>query len=56
MVFGSLLALMKLGKNKFFKGALAIIYIEYVRGTPLLVQIFIVYFEQEYWDWIYRNW
>ena len=43
MVFGSLLALMKLGKNKFLK-ALAIIYIEYVRGTPLLVQIFIVYF------------
>lgn len=43
VVIGSLLALMKLSKSKIFK-AIAIIYIEYVRGTPLLVQIFIVYF------------
>ena len=43
LIFGSLLALMKLSKNKLLK-ALAVIYIEYVRGTPLLVQIFIVYF------------
>ncbi|MDT2703528.1 ABC transporter substrate-binding protein/permease [Enterococcus dongliensis] len=43
LIFGSLLALMKLSKSKIFK-AIAVIYIEYVRGTPLLVQIFIVYF------------
>ena len=43
LIFGSLLALMKLSKSKILK-ALAVIYIEYVRGTPLLVQIFIVYF------------
>ncbi|MDT2757284.1 ABC transporter substrate-binding protein/permease [Enterococcus asini] len=42
-VFGGLLALMKLAKNKFLK-VIATVYIEYVRGTPLLVQIFIVYF------------
>lgn len=43
MILGTLLALMKLGRNKLLK-ALAIAYIEYVRGTPLLVQVFIVYF------------
>lgn len=43
MIVGSLLALMKLSKNKILR-FLAIAYIEYVRGTPLLVQIFIVYF------------
>lgn len=42
-VFGGVLALMKLSKSKILR-ALAVIYIEYVRGTPLLVQIFIVYF------------
>ncbi|WP_313537851.1 ABC transporter substrate-binding protein/permease [Enterococcus sp.] len=40
---GSLLAFMKLSKNKILK-VIAAVYIEYVRGTPLLVQIFIVYF------------
>lgn len=42
-LLGGLLALMKLSKSKIFRG-IAIAYIEYVRGTPLLVQIFIVYF------------
>jgi polar amino acid transport system substrate-binding protein len=42
-ILGGLLALMKLSKNKLLRG-IAIAYIEYVRGTPLLVQIFIVYF------------
>ncbi|MGY3748459.1 ABC transporter substrate-binding protein/permease [Vagococcus salmoninarum] len=42
-VLGTVLALMKLSKTKVFKW-LSIIYIEYVRGTPLLVQIFLVYF------------
>ncbi|MGO2082542.1 ABC transporter substrate-binding protein/permease [Vagococcus sp.] len=42
-VLGSLLALMKLSKNKLLRWP-AIAYIEYVRGTPLLVQIFLVFF------------
>lgn len=42
-LLGGLLALMKLSQSKILR-AITIIYIEYVRGTPLLVQIFIVYF------------
>ncbi|AQP54218.1 ABC transporter permease [Vagococcus penaei] len=42
-ILGTLLALMKLSKNKLFKG-IAVVYIEYVKGTPLLVQIFLVFF------------
>ncbi|OPF88113.1 ABC transporter permease [Vagococcus martis] len=42
-VLGTLLALMKRSKNKLFKW-ISVIYIEYVRGTPLLVQIFLVFF------------
>ncbi len=42
-ILGAILALMKLSKNKLLKG-IAIVYIEYVRGTPLLVQIFLVFF------------
>ena len=42
-IVGGLLALMKLSKTKPLKW-LASAYIEYVRGTPLLVQIFLVYF------------
>ncbi|MDT2866207.1 ABC transporter substrate-binding protein/permease [Vagococcus carniphilus] len=42
-ILGAILALMKLSKNKLLKG-IAYIYIEYVRGTPLLVQIFLVFF------------
>lgn len=40
---GGLLALLKLSKSKVLR-FIAITYIEYVRGTPLLVQIFLVYF------------
>ena len=47
VVFGSLLgcllALMKLSHRSVMKW-IAIVYIEYVRGTPLLVQLFMVYF------------
>lgn len=43
VVLGTMFALMKLAKNKLLK-LIATVYIEYVRGTPLLVQIFIVYF------------
>lgn len=42
-IIGGLLAMMKLSKSRIFRW-IAIAYIEYVRGTPLLVQIFIVYF------------
>lgn len=42
-IAGSLLAFMKLSASKILRW-IAIVYIEYVRGTPLLVQIFIVYF------------
>lgn len=46
VIFGSLvgilLALMKLSNNKFLKW-IAASYIEIVRGTPLILQIFLVY-------------
>ncbi|WP_326717600.1 ABC transporter substrate-binding protein/permease [Vagococcus jeotgali] len=42
-LLGTLLALMKLSTNKLLKW-IAIIYIEYIKGTPLLVQIFMVFF------------
>lgn len=42
-VFGALLALMKLSTFKPLKW-LATIYIEFIRGTPLLVQVFLVFF------------
>lgn len=43
VLLGTLLALLRLGKNKLFKG-LAVAYIEFVRGTPLMIQIMFVYF------------
>ncbi|MCU7557335.1 ABC transporter permease subunit [Macrococcus capreoli] len=42
-LFGSMLAFMKIGKNIILK-SIAWIYIEFIRGTPLLVQVFLVYF------------
>lgn len=42
-LIGCLLALMKLGNSKILK-TIASIYIEFIRGTPLLVQVFLVYF------------
>ncbi|KAA1039199.1 ABC transporter permease subunit [Macrococcus equipercicus] len=42
-LFGGILAFMKLSRNIIVK-AIAWIYIEFVRGTPLLVQVFLVYF------------
>lgn len=42
-ILGAILALMKISANKLLK-LLATVYIEYVRGTPLLVQIFLVFF------------
>jgi len=43
IAIGLITALMRISANPFFKN-LAILYIEIIRGTPLLVQIFIVYF------------
>lgn len=42
-ILGTLLALMKQAKN-FLVHWIAVIYIEYFRGTPLLVQVFMIYF------------
>ncbi len=43
VLFGIILALMRLSKNSFLKG-IASSYIEFIRGTPLLVQLYIVYY------------
>ena len=43
VVLGTIVALFKLSPNFIFK-SLGNIYIEYVRGTPLLVQAFMVFF------------
>lgn len=43
VVLGTLLALMRFSKNKLFH-AIAVAYIEFVRGTPLMVQVLFVYF------------
>lgn len=42
-VIGTLLALMRLSNNKILK-LIATSYIEFIRGTPLLVQLFIFYY------------
>lgn len=42
-LFGGIFAFMKLSTNKLLK-AIAWVYIEFIRGTPLLVQVFLVYF------------
>ncbi|GAJ25241.1 glutamine ABC transporter [Liquorilactobacillus sucicola DSM 21376 = JCM 15457] len=42
-VLGTLFALMRLSRNKLTHG-LAVSYIEFVRGTPLMVQVMFVYF------------
>lgn len=42
-IIGCVLALMKSGNSKILK-SIASVYIEFIRGTPLLVQVFLVYF------------
>lgn len=42
-VFGTLLALMRISKIKILK-FIAACYVEFIRGTPLMVQLFIIYF------------
>ncbi|HAS74589.1 MAG TPA: arginine ABC transporter permease [Clostridiales bacterium UBA8960] len=43
LIGGLALALMKTSKNKVMK-AIAVSYIEFIRGTPLLIQLYIVYY------------
>lgn len=43
VIFGTFLALMRLSKNPLLK-AFSASYIEFIRGTPLMVQIFIVFY------------
>lgn len=42
-ILGTLLALLRLSNSKFLRG-IAIAYIEFVRGTPLMVQVMFIYF------------
>ena len=46
-IIGIILALLKLSKIKIFK-IIASIYIELFRGTPILVQLYIIYFAIPY--------
>lgn len=43
VVFGTFLSLMKISNNKFLK-AISTAYIELIRGTPILVQLYIIYY------------
>jgi polar amino acid transport system permease protein len=42
LIGGTLLAIMKLSHNKISKG-IATVYVEFIRGTPILVQVLLVY-------------
>ena len=46
-ILGCLISFMKLSKNKLLHG-FAGIYITVIRGTPLLVQLYIVYFQLDF--------
>lgn len=46
VLIGIILAIARVGKNKFFS-LLATAYVEFIRGTPLLVQLFIIYYGLE---------
>lgn len=46
-VFGTGLALLKLSKNKIAR-LIATAYIEFIRGTPVMVQLFIIYYGLPY--------
>ncbi len=43
LIGGLLLSLMKTSNNKILKG-IAVAYIEFIRGTPLLIQLYIIYY------------
>lgn len=42
-IIGLVLSLMKISSNKFFRFVSAI-YVDFIRGTPLLIQILLIYF------------
>ena len=42
-ILGALIAILRLSGNKIFDG-IATIYVDVLRGTPLLVQMYIAYF------------
>jgi len=43
LTFGFVIALMRLSKRKILRG-IARIYVSFIRGTPLLVQLFVIYY------------
>lgn len=43
LILGSLLALMRIAKSRFLKWP-AMWYVEFIRGTPLMIQVMIIYF------------
>jgi arginine/lysine/histidine transport system permease protein len=43
VLLGVVLALLRISKNKFFN-FIGTAYVEFIRGTPLMVQLFIIYF------------
>lgn len=43
LIIGSFISLARLSENKIFRG-FAIVYLSIIRGTPLLLQLFFVYF------------
>ena len=43
VIFGIIFALMRISNNSILK-SIAAIYIEFIRGTPVMVQLFIVYY------------
>lgn len=49
VLFGVILAFMRLSKNKPVK-LLSGMYVEFVRGTPLLVQLFLIYYGLKFPD------
>lgn len=43
IILGIIFALLRLGKNKFFRG-ISMAIVEFIRGTPLMIQLMFVYF------------
>ena len=43
LAFGFVIALMRLSQRKFMRG-IARVYVSFIRGTPLLVQLFVIYY------------
>lgn len=43
VLFGSFFAFMKISRNKLLR-AISTVYVEFIRGTPLLVQVYIVFY------------